>query len=140
MVAANPIEELQQITDRIVELLDSGHPAEARAMAAHLREVLQGDPLFTTTQAARMLDIRSLNTLKTLLKVEGVHTVPRGNRTMIPLSEILRIQNSERVRGIRATDRLHTLSEGLGTDEGLSSEELEDLAAARPGKLPWQTA
>ena len=109
-------------------------------MAAHLREVLQGDPLFTTTQAARMLDIRSLNTLKTLLKVEGVHTVPRGNRTMIPLSEILRIQNSERVRGIRATDRLHTLSEGLGTDEGLSSEELEDLAAARPGKLPWQTA
>ncbi len=79
-----------------------------------------------------------MNTLKLLLRSEGVRTVPRGNRTMIPLAEIERLQESERVRGIRASDRLHDAIDELGGSEGLSESELKELEAVRPGRLPWE--
>lgn len=99
---------------------------------------LDEDRLLTTTEAARALGIRSVNTLKLLVRAERVHTVSRGNRTLIPLSEIERIQQGERVRGIRASDRLHDATAELGGDRALSAEELADLEASRPGRLPWE--
>ena len=99
---------------------------------------LDKDRLLTTRQAADLLGIRSVNTLKLLLHREQVPTIRRGNRTMVALGEIERLQDSERVRGIRASDAAHDATAGLGVPKGLSAAPLEDLEAARPGKLPWQ--
>jgi hypothetical protein len=57
---------------------------------------------------------------------------------MIPLAEIERVQNDERIRAIRAADKLHDASSGFGVPEGLTDEEMRRLSAARPGRLPWQ--
>lgn len=56
----------------------------------------------------------------------------------IPVSEIERVMGNDEVEEMRASDRLHDMSAGLGSDEGMSEEELEDLTASRPGRLPWQ--
>jgi hypothetical protein len=56
---------------------------------------------------------------------------------MIPLSELERIQDSTRVRGIRASDRIHAEAEILGAPDGLTQEELDALEEDRPGYLPW---
>ena len=98
---------------------------------------LDRDRLLTTRQVADLLGIRSINTLKQLLRREQVPTVRRGNRTMVPLGEVERLQDSERVRGIRASDAAHDATGGLGVPEGLSRAQLEDLEAARPGRSPW---
>jgi len=64
--------------------------------------------------------------------------VRRGGRTMIPTSEVERIQDGEQVRMIRALDEMHDRTEGLGSDDGLNEEEMELLHETRPGVLPWE--
>ena len=106
-------------------------------LTATLR-ALDRDRLLTTRQAADLLGIRSVNTLKLLLRRERVPTVRRGNRTMVAPGEVERLQDNERVRGIRASDAAHDATAGLGVPEGLSAAQLKDLEAALPGRLPWQ--
>lgn len=83
------------------------------------------------------MHIRSVNTLKALCRHDDIKYVMRGNRMMIPLSEIERVQDSPVVQGIRASDRAHDRLEGFGGD-GLTEQEMEDLHASRPGVLPWE--
>ena len=115
-----------------------GATDEALEKRTDMLRALDKDRLLTTRQAADLLGIRSVNTLKLLLHREQVPTIRRGNRTMVALGEIERLQDSERVRGIRASDAAHDATAGLGVPEGLSAAPLEDLEAARPGRLPWQ--
>ncbi len=57
---------------------------------------------------------------------------------MIPLRELERIQGSDLVRGIQASDQAHDAADALGGD--LTAEQLEDLERARLGTLPWERA
>lgn len=119
-------------------LLTTGDTAAA---ARKLDETLQGldaQRLLTTSEAAAVLGIRSVNTLKALVRVEGIETVMHGNRMMIPLCEMERLRDTARVRGLRAADRAHDAAEELGAPDGLSQEEMDALAASRPGVPPWQ--
>ena len=122
---------------------------QARALAAargeqdvvHLLDqaldAVAPERLLTTTEAAEYLGIRSVNTLKALARVEQLGTVQHGNRMMIPLSELERIQNNTRVRGIRASDQIHDGADAAYGTAGLTEAELEGLEAGRPGQLPW---
>lgn len=132
------IAELRHDLEEARARLREGDADRALDTVDRALRALDGERLLTTTEAAQALGIRSVNTLKALVRTEGVHTVSHGNRMMIPLAEIERIQGSERVRGIRASDRMHDATEWLGRDGGLSEEELEDLEAGRPGRLPWE--
>ncbi len=98
---------------------------------------LDSECLLTTTEAANLLGIRSVNTLKLLLRTERVLTVQHGNRTMIPVREVERLQCSERVLGLRASDRMHDSIANLG-EEPVSQEVHEVIAAGRPSTLPWE--
>lgn len=118
--------------------LENGDPERARELIDQVVGELSPDSLLTTNEAKDVLGIRSVNTLKALVRKAGLRTVMRGNRMMIPLSELEQIQESEMVRRIRASDRLHAESAELGSDDGLSEEELDALDAGRPGTLPWK--
>ena len=61
-------------------------------------DALDGERLLTTTEAASFLGIRSVNTLKLLLRAEGVPTVRRGNRTLVALGEVERLRGGARPR------------------------------------------
>ena len=111
--------------DQVVQHVDS---------ALH---ALDGSRLLTTTEAAELLGIRSVNTLKLLVLRLGVPYARHGNRMMLPLSEIERLHESAEVRGIRASDRAHDAVAVLGGD-GLSQDELDALSQSRPGTVPWQ--
>ncbi len=134
------------ITDqrKVLEILrtyvQDGHTEKALEVIDRSLHAIDGDRLLTTTEAAQLLGIRSVNTLKLLCRLGEIRAVTRGNRTMVPLSEVERVQESERVRGIRASDRVHAAAEELGDDAGLTPRQLEDLEAARPGTLPWEAS
>ena len=54
------------------------------------------------------------------------------------MSELEQLQNSSVVRGIRASDRMHHATKDLGAIDGLTPEQMEDLEANRPGRVPWK--
>ncbi len=99
-------------------------------------EDVQPDRILTTTEAAALLGIRSVNTVKALVRREGLAYERHGNRMMIPLRELERIQGSAMVRGIQESDRAHDAADWGG--DGLTPEQLEDLERARPGIAPWE--
>jgi hypothetical protein len=120
-------------------LVASGKREEALEKLDRAIEEMEPERLLTTTEAAEALGVRSVNTIKGWCHTGYIRGVGRGSRIMIPLAEVERIQNSDQVRAIRVSDALHGESEDFGAPSGLDAEQLRDLAASRPGKLPWQT-
>lgn len=109
------------------------------ALDTALRE-LEPRQLLTTTEAARYLGIRSVNTLKLLVRRLGVPYEKHGNRMMIPVTSLDSIQHAPLVEDIRASDRDHDASASLGSEEGLTPEEMDMLEETRPGRLPWEAS
>ncbi len=131
------IAELRETLTHALTSAEAGDvPETVRVLRAALEDV-NGERLLTTTEAAQALGIRSINTVKAWRRQGYIMGVTIGNRTLIPMMEVERLQSSERVRGIRLAEQLHTESAALGGDEEMSQEELDALDAGRPGILPW---
>jgi len=131
------ISDQRAVLEELRAYVQEGQTDKALDAIERSLNAIDHDRLLTTTEAAHLLGIRSVNTLKLLCRTGEIAAVKRGNRMMIPLSEIERVQESERVRGIRASDRAHQASETLGNDEGMTPAQLASLEASRPGTLPW---
>ncbi len=132
------ITELRQTLTQALTSAEEGNVSETvRALKAALQDV-DSERLLTTTEAARLLGVRSINTIKSWCRTGYIKGVTHGSRTLIPMSDIERIQNSDRVRGIRMAEKLHAESADLGGDGEMSQEELDALDVGRPGTLPWQ--
>lgn len=113
--------------------------ANVKAAAEKLRRALrdaEAHNLLTTAEAAAALGVRSINTVKRWVKTGYIHGVQRNERTMIPVSEILRIHDDDRVRAQRAAGKLHEEIADFGRE--LTEAELLALKAGRPGRLPWE--
>ncbi len=124
--------ELQQVRAYVA----NGERDKALDALDRALEDVRPDRLLTTTEAAELLGIRSVNTVKALVRRAGLAYERRGNRMLIPLRELGRIQDSALVRGIQESDRAHDAADWGG--DGLTAEQLEDLESARPGTLPWE--
>ncbi len=112
--------------------------ANVRAAVDTLEHVLNGAEartLLTTSEAAEALGVHSVNTVKYWVKTGYIQGVKRNERTMIPLSEIERITGDDRVRRIRVAGELDDATRELGRP--MTDDEMQDLEAARPGKVPW---
>lgn len=132
------VAELRQTLTRALASAEEGNTSDVvRELKAALQDVDE-QRLLTTTEAAQLLGVRSINTIKSWARAGYIEGVAHGSRTLIPMSEIERIQDSDRVRVIRAAERLHAESAALGGDDEMSQEELDALDAGRPGTLPWQ--
>lgn len=131
---------IAELRERLTHALTSAEagnvPETVRMLRAALQDV-DAERLVTTTEAARLLGVRSINTIKSWRRSGYITGITKGSRTMIPLAEIERIQNGERVQGIRTAERLHEESAALGGDDEMTQEELDALDAGRPGTLPW---
>src|SRR5438309_2361636 len=103
----------------------------------HLLETLDGELMLTTAEAARLLGISSVNTVKALVRSGRIHAVRVGTHYRIPLVEVERLRTEATVRGLQASSRIHDQTSGWG-GEGLTPEELQDLEDGRPGTLPWK--
>jgi hypothetical protein len=131
-------EQLRQDLQAVIAQAEAGNTAEVVRTAQKALHELRADRLLTTTEAAEALGVRSINTVKLWCRSGFLSYVQRGNRTMIPLGEIERVQHDERVQASRAADRLHEASAAFGVPEGLTDDEMVRLSASRPGRLPWQ--
>lgn len=134
MAIAEMREELLQDRERVV----AGNSVDVVDVIDRALKHIEPHNLLTTSEAANLLGVRSVNTVKLWCRSGYLNGVMRGNRTMIPISEIERVQNADQVRAIRASDALHSASADLGVERGLDEEQLQDLAASRPGRLPWR--
>src|SRR5690348_10924387 len=128
------ITDLRRSIEEMRMRAQEGDLERARQAADEALSQLAGDRLLTTTEAAELLGIRSVNTLKLLVRRLAVPHEMHGNRMMIPLAALERIQDSPEARGIRASDRAHDATRGLGSSDGLTSELLAALERGRPGR------
>jgi len=132
------------ISDLRDELLQARQAARGGNLTETVRQLdkalehIEPDRLLTSTEAARLLGVRSPNTILGWCRTGYLRGVKRGGRTMVPLTEVERIQEGDQVRLIRALDALHDQTAELGSDEGMTDEEMEMLHQTRPGTLPWE--
>ncbi len=113
---------------------DANVKAAADKLARALREA-DARRLLTTAEAAAALGVRSINTVKRWVTTGYLQGVQRNGRTMIPVSEVARIRDDDRVRELRALGALQEEIADFGRD--LTEDELRALSATRPGRLPW---
>jgi excisionase family DNA binding protein len=128
---------LEQSLVLLQDVADQRAQEAVERIKTALREADQ-DEYLTTAEAARALGIRSVNTVKAWISTGYLTGKKTGGRTLIPRSEIERLETDARVQAMRAMDRLHDASGDLGNDEGLTAEELRVLEETRPGMLPWK--
>src|SRR5438552_604277 len=107
-----------------LESLDAGNIATAQAQVRHALDRLEPDQLLTTGEAADLLGVRSVNTVKHWCRIGILSGVTRNRRLMIPLAEIERVRNSERVRAYTEAQSLHDRIGRLAGDDELNEVEL----------------
>jgi hypothetical protein len=130
------IDQSVQRLQRAQELVTAGRRDEALEVLDELTRLWQPDQTVTTREAADFLGIRSINTLKALLKAKGIRTVMNGNRIMVPMDALLALKKSREVARLRASDTAHDT--GFDDDRPMSQAEMDALHDTRPGTLPWQ--
>lgn len=137
------VSELRRDLEIIRDSAQAGDLSRVVEAVDHALRTLGESRLLTTTEAAELLGIRSVNTLKVLIRQSGLPYEMHGNRMMIPVSALQRLQHSGGLRGIRASDQAHDAIDAFQPKDdrrGLTSRQLRDLAAGRPGRLPWQAS
>ncbi len=128
--------------EQSLALLETAAATDANVKAATdklKRALREADrrSLLTTAEAAAALGIRSINTVKRWVKIGYINGVQRNGRTMIPVSEVERIRDDDRVRAQRALSKLQEEIADFDGD-GLTDEEMEGLRTTRPGRPPWE--
>lgn len=132
------ISDVRRNLNAIKESAQAGHLDEVVEQVNDALQALDEQRLLTTTEAAALLGIRSVNTLKLLIRRLDIPYVRHGNRMMISLDDVERLQQSQVVQGVRASDAAHDAMDHLGGADALTQSKLDDLTKSRPGRELWR--
>lgn len=130
--------------DAIAHTLDEADAAASnadmetvRAKLGQLRALVGPDQLLTTGEAATVLGVRSVNTVKALARAGKIPFLQEpGKQMRLPLAGVLDFKASRDFRHLAVSERMHDETADLGSDV-IPQEALDDMAPA-PGSLPWQ--
>lgn len=112
-------------------LIDEGDAAEAQKHLSVAARQLDPDTMLTTTEAADLLGIRSKNTIKAMARRGQIAAALRGNRYMIPMTEIIRLQDAPVIHDLHAIQRDYTRMAFPGSDDPVSDEEMVAMSSKR---------
>src|SRR5690348_9588921 len=110
---AMSVTELRKDLEDIRASAEAGDIRRIVQTVDHALRTLDGSRLLTTTEAAEVLGIRSVNTLKLLVRQGDVPYETHGNRMMIPVSALEKLQQDTALRGIRSSDQAHDAVDAL---------------------------
>lgn len=139
-----PLITVREDIEKALHIVESGQiPEPARGalqetLTRALHQTEADSDWLSTGEAAEILGVKSINTIKAWCKTGYIKGAQVGGRVKIPRSEVERIRDSDPVRAVRASDKLHEASSELGADGNLTPQQVHDLAASRPGTLPWK--
>lgn len=119
------------------EQLRAGNYEAVEESIAHALEGLEPARLLTISEAAGLLGLRNVNTVELWHRNGFLHGVERNRRVLIPVSEVERVLDSERVRALRRSAELHDLIGELGGETDLTDAELALLGRSPPDPQPW---
>jgi excisionase family DNA binding protein len=120
------------------KLIDEGDAAEAQRHLSIAARQLEPSTMLTTTEAADLLGIRSKNTIKAMARRGQIGAAIMGNRYMIPMAEIIRLQDEPVIHELHAIQRDYAHMAFPGSDDPVSDEEMESMREGHTGTLPWQ--
>jgi excisionase family DNA binding protein len=132
------ISNMRKDLEAIKSSAEAGNIQQVVERVNRTLKTLEESRLLTTTEAASLLGIRSVNTLKLLIRQLGISYERHGNRMMIALDDVERLKASRVLKGIHASDQAHDVVDNLGASGPLTQEQMETLEAERPGVAPWQ--
>src|SRR5438045_666850 len=102
------------------KLIDEGDAAEAQKHLSIAARQLDPSKMLTTTEAADLLGIRSKNTIKAMARRGQIAAAMVGNRYMIPMTEILRLQDEPVIHELHAIQRDYAGVAFPGSDDPIS--------------------
>jgi len=105
------------------KLIDEGDAVEAQKHLSIAARQLDPGTMLTTTEAAGLLGIRSKNTIKAMARRGQIAAALRGNRYMIPMTEIIRLQDAPVIHDLHAIQRDYARMAFPGSDDPVSDEE-----------------
>ncbi|MGI8914096.1 MAG: helix-turn-helix domain-containing protein [Chloroflexota bacterium] len=131
------ISEVRRSLEEIRDRAQAGDLSGFVQSVSAALEDLDANRLLTTTEAAAYLNIRSVNTLKLLVRRLNMPYEMHGSRMMIPVSALEAVQGDATIAGVQASDRAHDALSALDDTDNLSDEFLDMLEHSRPGQVPW---
>jgi excisionase family DNA binding protein len=134
MALADLRQELEAVRAEAAQARNKGVVEKLDRILAELDDEL----LLTTKEAARLLSIGSVNTIKAMIHNGQIQARKVGTHYRIPLSEVERLRQDSTIRGLQASSQIHAEIAALGATEGLTRQELDDLEESRPGTVPWE--
>jgi len=133
-----PIEALREEAVKARKRAEKYGDKDLLAVLDALLDLLGEGTLLTTTEAAQLLGIRSVNTVKALIRAGRIKAQKVGSHYRVSLNEVERLTRDATIRSLHASSRLEAELGKLGLDREMSDEEMQALSASRPGTLPWK--
>ena len=135
-----PIETLRERAIKARERAEKYEDKDLLAVLDAFLDLLGAGTLLTTTQVAQLLGIRSVNTVKALIRAGRIEAQKVGSHYRVSLNEVERLTRDSMIRGLHDASRLHADLSELGLDREMTDDEMQALSASRPGTLPWRRA
>ncbi|GEM_PF-5723177 len=108
-----------------------------KAKLGQLRALVGPEHLLTTGEAAALLGIRSVNTVKALARAGKLpFRQDPGKQMRLPLVGVMDFKATRDFRRLAASERIHDETAGIGGD-AIPPDALDDMAPS-PGSMPWQ--
>lgn len=133
----DPITTIEQTLDEAEAAARNADLDTLKIKLTELRALVGPEHLLTTGEAALLLGVKSVNTVKALARTGKIpFRQEPGKQMRLSLAGVLGFKATREFRQLRVSEQIHDATAGLGS-EVIPPEALADSAPA-PGSVPWQ--